>query len=134
MKTGLISCGKEKLSSAAPAQDMYQGDLFKKAWAYAEATYDQCYILSAKYGLLEPNQIIESYDLTLKDMDRKARREWADKIYEQIKKRCVLDNVFYIHAGKLYREYLELYLGLVQVPLEGLGIGQQKAWYKAKGF
>lgn len=133
MKIGLISCGKEKLTSQAPAKNMYQGDLFVRARKYAESNYDRWFILSAKYGLLEPNRIIEPYNLTLKDMDRNARREWSNKVYGQIRVRCSLDSEFYIHAGNLYREYLQLYLENVRVPLQGLGIGKQKAWYKVKG-
>ena len=44
------------------------------------------------------------------------------------------ESEIYIHAGDDYRKYLIPLLESkgykVYVPLQGLGIGQQKAWYK----
>ena len=42
-------------------------------------------ILSAKYGLLDPDQIIEPYDLTLKGASRQFKSEWARKSTVQIR-------------------------------------------------
>ncbi|WP_395858435.1 DUF6884 domain-containing protein [Arthrobacter sp. KBS0702] len=39
--------------------------MFKKASAYAELTCDRWYILSAKHGLLHPDEIIQPYDMRL---------------------------------------------------------------------
>jgi len=112
-------------------------DLFRKAYSYATKNYDFVAILSAKYGLLFPDEKIEPYNLTLNDMSSRERKEWADKVFNQMKTRLKLkefDKVFF-HAGKKYREQLIQKLGNMgiqcKVPLEGLGIGKQKAWYKA---
>ena len=35
------------------------------------------YILSAKYGLLEEDEVIEPYNVYLKDMNVAERRQWA---------------------------------------------------------
>lgn len=134
MKIGLISCGKEKLTSAAAARDMYQGDLFKKARKYAEANYDAWYILSAKYGLLHPDQVIEPYDVTLNSMKAADRRVWVHKVALKLGRVADLKNdVFYIHAGRNYQE-VRNYMENWCIPLKSLGIGQQKAWYKKRGF
>nr|WP_181741900.1 DUF6884 domain-containing protein [Thermoactinomyces mirandus] len=45
--------------------------LFRKAFSCCKDCYDQIYILSAKYGLLKPDEEIESYDVTLYNMSPK---------------------------------------------------------------
>lgn len=111
-------------------------DLFKKAYSYATKNYDFVAILSAKYGLLFPDDEIEPYDLTLNDMNSQQRKESTEKVFNQMKSRMRLedfDKVFF-HAGKKYREELIPRLENIGVkceaPLEHLGIGKQKAWYK----
>ena len=142
MKTlGLISCTKSKQDYPCEASEMYQAsDLFKKAYAYATKNYDFVAILSAKYGLLFPDDEIKTYDLTLNDMNSQQRKEWAERVFSQMKNRLKLegfDRVFF-HAGKKYREHLRTRLenmGLkCEAPLEHLGIGKQLRWYKEHDY
>lgn len=142
MRIGLVSCTKLKLDSAAPARELYQpSDLFRKAFAYAEAHYDKVFILSAKYGLVSPGKILEPYDESLNDMGKQQRDYWAWKVYNQLVERGLLfpgSTEIYFHAGRKYRdrliELIEKYWRGIELktPLEGLGIGQQKAWYKER--
>jgi len=116
---------------------MYQAsDLFRKAYSYATKNYDFVAILSAKYGLLFPDDKIEPYDLTLNTMNSAQRRRWAEKVFSQVKSKLSLsefDKVFF-HAGKRYREHLIPKLQDIgihcEVPLGHLGIGKQMKWYK----
>ena len=114
----------------------FPSDLFSKAYAYAEQKYDFVAILSAKYGLLFPNDEIEPYDLTLNNMGVLERREWAKKTFTQMKNKLQLkdfDKIFF-HAGKKYREHLIPKLENLgvkcEIPLKGLRFGEQLAWYK----
>lgn len=111
-------------------------DLFRKAYAFAVKNYNFVAILSAKYGLVFLRDKIEPYDLTLNDMSTRQRKEWTENVFNQMKTKLQLrefDKVFF-HAGKKYREYLIPKLREIgircEVPLKGLGIGKQKAWYK----
>jgi len=134
---GLISCTKSKQDYPCKASEMYSAsDLFRKAYSYATKNYDFVVILSAKYGLLFPDDQTTPYNLTLNDMSSQQRKEWAETIFNQMKSRLRLedfDKVFF-HAGKKYREQLISKLENMdiqcEVPLKHLGIGQQKAWYK----
>jgi hypothetical protein len=115
-------------------------DLFTKAYSYAAKNYDSVAILSAKYGLLFPDDEIEPYDLTLNDMSSDEVKEWSDKVFKQMNTRldlCDFDKAFF-HTGKRYRQYMIPKLekkGLhCEVPLSNLGIGKQKAWYKEHGI
>ncbi|MCW4012134.1 MAG: hypothetical protein NWF07_03985 [Candidatus Bathyarchaeota archaeon] len=137
MKLGLISCTKSKQTHPCSAAEMYQpSSLFSKAYTYATKCYDQNCILSAKYGLLLPEDPIEPYEKTLKNMGVQAKRDWSKRVLVQMDERLKLhpgDEV-YIHAGKDYREYLIPGLrrrGLkVHIPLEGLSFGKQLQWYE----
>lgn len=115
-------------------------DLFRKAYSYATKNYDSVVILSAKYGLLFPDEKIEPYDLTLNDMNSLQRKEWTEKVFNQMKSRLNLhdfDKVFF-HAGKKYRQHLIPKLDSMgiycEVPLKHLGIGKQKTWYKKHDY
>jgi hypothetical protein len=134
---GLISCTKSKTDEPAQPKDLYEPSvLFRKASKYCERTYDEWYILSAKYGLLDPDgPPIEPYDETLMNASIATRRTWADNVIKEFADRGFLrDDVhLYIHAGKAY--YGELLPRLkdepvtVSLPMEGLMIGEMLAWY-----
>jgi hypothetical protein len=125
---GLVGCGKGKLDHAAPARSLYTGDLFRKASGYCIANYDAWYILSAKHGLLDPDEVIEPYDLSLKNLSAEERR----RVLAQIDDLGLTSETFYIHAGERYSEHLVPHLRYLR-PLKGLGIGKQLAWYGARG-
>jgi hypothetical protein len=114
-------------------------DLFRKAYAYAVKNYDCVVVLSAKYGLLLPDDQIEPYDLTLKNMSAQQVKDWSDKVFDQMRSRLDLGcfGKAFFHAGRKYRQYLIPKLQTVsincEVPLKSLGIGRQKAWYKTHG-
>jgi len=113
--------------------------LFRKGYAYALENYDKAAILSAKYGFLLPDDRIEPYDLTLKNMSVGERRAWADRVFRQMKNRLPLDKIdeVFFHAGRAYREFLipKLEASGMKcfVPLEGLSYGRQLAWYNQRG-
>ena len=136
MKLGLVSCTKSKRNYPCKAYEMYSpSNLFKKAYSYATENYDIVAILSAKYGLVLPDDEIDPYDMTLNKMKEEQRRNWANNVFEQMRKRLDLDKIrsAYFHAGRKYREYLIPKLEATGirciVPLKGLSLGQQLAWY-----
>ena len=112
-KTGcvfLVSCGKRKQSSAVPAAELYISNRFQKTRASVEATGCPWFILSAKHGLLAPNQIIAPYDQTLNGKPPEVRRAWAEKVKGQMDKNIPDAEIIMILAGKYYYEYLIPYL------------------------
>lgn len=110
--------------------------LFRAAYLYAVKTYDLLAILSARYGLLMPEDEIEPYNVTLKNMNIKQRIEWANMVFNQLQERIGLHkiNECYFHAGKDYREFLMQKLEKMgvkcYVPVKGLSLGEQICWYK----
>jgi hypothetical protein len=69
----IIPCGKSKVWSLDPktgptkAKDAYTGAPFKVNKEYAEKFGDRWIILSAKYGFIDPDHIIQDYNVTFKD-------------------------------------------------------------------
>ena len=128
----LVSCVKTKRSSPCRAEDLYNSAWFVKARAYAERQDCPWRILSAKYGLVRPETVIEPYEKTLNTMRDAERREWAERVLTQLEPELAgLDAVVFL-AGQSYREFLEGPLrnrGLdVRVPMEGLSQGRQLSW------
>jgi hypothetical protein len=128
----LISCGKSKLNRPAPAQQLYTGDLFQKSLAYARHRgADSIYILSAKYGLVELNQMIEPYEKTLNRMPSSEVRRWADEVLSELRLRTdFARDKFIFLAGDKYRSLLIPHLARIEVPLLGLGFGKQLKFLK----
>jgi hypothetical protein len=62
----LTSCSKLKSGArVARAKDMYKGRLFELTKRYCETKGFPYFIISAKYALLRPDDVIESYDKVL---------------------------------------------------------------------
>ena len=83
-----LSCGKTKAKHTCKASEMYQGDLFKKSFEYAKKLKPRkIYILSAKYKLLELEDVISPYELTLNTMNKQQQKKWAYDVYLQLKEK-----------------------------------------------
>lgn len=137
----LIACAATKGPQPAAAKSLYQSDWFRKARAYAEALGDPWFILSAKHGLVSPDARLAPYDYAMKEKTAGAKREWAEDVSDQVLTVAAeLDAdpmtgaalTVRVLAGEQYRRYLVPMLEAsgfdVVVPMQGLGIGQQKRW------
>jgi hypothetical protein len=126
----LVSCSAGKEAKSMPAEELYNSDLFKKQMEYAKklANSADIFIISAKYHLVPLRKVIAPYNLTLKEMPANEREKWAEVVLKQLKDEGYnLDkDKFVILAGNAYRQYLEPHMKNVEVPFEGLRIGQQK--------
>lgn len=56
---------------------------------------DLIFILSAKYHLVRLNDIVEPYNLTLKDFSEKEKKVWSYIVYKKIKKSKSYKNYFF---------------------------------------
>jgi len=128
----LVSCVSKKLEVSAPAQDLYLSGWFLKASAYAKKFGDLWFILSAKYGLLAPDRVIEPYNMTLKTMPVHTRRLWATEVIQDLKSILSSSDEVIFLAGDAYRENLIApiqNMGChISIPMQGLRIGEQMRW------
>jgi hypothetical protein len=133
-RIGLVGCSSTKLNRPAPARELYTSPLFKKASAYAEATCDRWYVLSAKYGLIPPDTELYPYDQRLVRRGHHwmsaDERAWADLVERQLREalRWTPEPRLIVLAGAAYRDLLDHGQWSIEAPLRGLGIGQQLAW------
>ena len=128
-----IACTKKKQDHPCKAKEMYRpSQLFRGGWKYAESLKpDAIYILSAKYGLLNPETIIEPYEKTLiTEKDAQIRR-WSIMVANQIKKEGInrMDHAVFL-CGKPYRKYIQNLFPNHSAPVSHLGIGKQMQFYK----
>lgn len=121
--SAFIACSKQKKHYPCTANLMYGGSLFKKSLQYCRLHYEHIYILSAKYGVLELNQVIEPYDLTLKNMSKLERAAWYRKVSNQMLE-MKIPQPFVFYTGHLYNDP---FAGIK--PLNGLGLGQQLQYF-----
>lgn len=135
----LVGCVKTKRSGRHPARDLYTSPLFLRRRTRAEEVGRPWFILSAKYGLVSPDEPIDSYELALSDLPTAERRAWAARVLAELERAYgpLRDKVVEVHAGSNY-----LHFGLLEglrergarviVPLQGLTLGQQLAWYAGR--
>ncbi len=131
MNVAFISCVKDKLQGKHKAKDLYVSTFFKKSINYCLTKYDKVCILSAKYGLLELDDVIENYDMTLNNFSKDEKIKWSNMVHKQMKEVVNKNDELYFYVGNNYREHLlPLLSNKCEVPLEGKGIGQQLQYFK----
>lgn len=151
MRIALIACCGAKLNREAPARELYRSCLFRKSLRYAEENADKIFILSAKHGMVASDKMIKPYDVSLNGQSKQYCKQWGAKVDGQLMKLFkslsiagTPVNSMLILAGKSYREPIDflkqgfwveralrgvsIYDFEVEVPMEGMGIGQQLSW------
>ena len=140
-RIAIVGCSKNKAPcSLAQAQVMYESDLtglFHYSMEYAKRFCDGWYILSALYGVLRPEDWIERYDLSVRDLRGSLRTDWVKRCQPMLRRiEQEEPTTFVVLAGG---DYLPAVLGNqkewrqnVETPLAGLGIGERIAWLKKR--
>jgi hypothetical protein len=123
----LVACCGPKLPDPSPAVDLYVSDLFKKARSYAERR-GSWFILSALHGLLDPSAVIDPYDMTLKTMSAAKRREWGQKVREQMEKAGLIGLPLVALVGADYVTPLVAAGLTIDEPMKGLRFGDRLRW------
>lgn len=137
----LISCVSRKGTTKAKAKDLYKSPLFTNSLAYGQALKpDKIFILSAYYHLLDLDQEIEPYDVTLSYVSPEKRKknpklkvltkieakEWGKKVLKQLGEVADLKNdTFIILAGQSYLKPIQNGLTKIEEPLKGIIQGKR---------
>ena len=135
----LISCCGDKGERQA-ARTLYRSQWYiaARTWVESRAPW-AWFIMSAKHGLLDPSAVIAPYDLQLHELAHTDRQLWAANLVDELHQAAggtdgLQDRQVVILAGVVYRkDVIELLWrkgAAVQVPLYGLGIGEQLYWLK----
>lgn len=124
-----IGCGASKMKNACKAKNMYVGNYFRLCLAYAQTftTQDNIYILSAKYGVLPLEKVIEPYNRTLNKMNKQEKQDWKDMVIKQLTDIGINKDVEVAFiCGTNYYNLLEDYFTNYKVLLPKQGIGIQQ--------
>lgn len=105
MRVGLIACAATKAPNAAPARELYRSQLFTAArdWISKPGRVQEWGILSARHGLVMPDNVLEPYDQCLADMTPAQREAWAQATNQAIVARWGRDAIYLCVLGEHYR-------------------------------
>jgi hypothetical protein len=132
----IVGCGKAKIWSRGhhvgrvKAQDAYIGSLFKSARRFAEKRGANWLILSAKYGLLRPDQLISDYDVTFGSRgaisSERLGRQW-----QRLRDRPAMAVCL---ASRRYVSLLRASIPegvFIRAPLDGMDLFQRMRWLRS---
>ena len=84
LTVALVSCSARKRLEPSLACNLYTGTLFRYARAWVEAHGWPWYILSARYGLVDPLSVLQPYDHRFRGP---APPEWVEAGWEALLER-----------------------------------------------
>ncbi|MBN2157710.1 MAG: peroxide stress protein YaaA [Candidatus Lokiarchaeota archaeon] len=119
----LTSCSKSKLDRSSKAIELYQGQLFKMIVKLSRKIDAKLKILSAKYGLIDSDDVIEPYEKRIETMQDILRLKSATN--DQFEKYLQNYDKILVIMGKKYRKVVEDYLDhpKVVIAIDKRGIG-----------
>ena len=120
-----LGCGKAKYYRKTKAKYLYTGTYFKQCFSVAKilTSEDHIYILSAKHGMISLQDEIEPYDLKLTDLSKNEKKQWNEKVTEQMKSLSDRKKIFICSV-----QYHKFFDGIKLLPT--IGMGYQMQWMK----
>src|SRR5579859_2684611 len=118
----LVGGGRDQLSEPAVARELYVSPLFARRRARAEASGVPWFIVSGRWGLLDPGDLLAPYSFSLAEQSVNYQRAWGRFVAEQL---CLVSSVgrgdvVEICAGAAYAAALT-------APIEYLGAQVRRA-------
>lgn len=80
----LVAGGRAQLSEPAAARDLYVSPLFARRRARAEASGAPWFIVSGRWGLLDPGDVLAPYSFSLAQQPVSYQRAWGRFVAEQL--------------------------------------------------
>lgn len=134
----ILGCVLTKHPGPSRAKDLYGSPLFAKRRRYAEASGKPWFIFSAKHGILDPEQVIEWYDVALSKLPVDQKRAKGVQAAAQLEAMFgpLSGKTFEIHAGASYANALDGPVqargGRLESPLARFSFGEQLHWYNER--
>ncbi|HEU5331429.1 MAG TPA: hypothetical protein VFU73_01655 [Actinocrinis sp.] len=118
----LVAGGPAQLSEPAAARDLYVSALFARRRERAEAGGVPWFVVSGRWGLLEPGDVLAPYSFSLAQQPVSYQRAWGRFVAEQLALLSPLGrgDVVEIYTGAAYAAALT-------APIEYLGARVRRA-------
>jgi len=129
----VTACGKSKESKILPAWKLYKSSRIRYLKKVADQKGIPFYILSAKYGLIYSEEIIEPYELLLTEAREQEVIGQVIEVLKSLKKNGLKLALYY--KGGARKEYYELFkkaCSIVGVDMITYGSGYMRDINKTK--
>ena len=131
--------GSEEYKERLTVRSVYNGSrLFRHGAHYCDDMYDEWYVLSAKWSVVKPGDVIRPYDVDIRSLTQAELSAWYINVSGVLGKLGLLEPnvVVFWHTTKRFSNMFE---GLwednkQQYPLAKLTKEEQLAWYNSKGY
>lgn len=87
LDVALVGPGRFRKATQGPARNLMEGALYSAALRYAEARFDQTYLLIPERGIVLPDAQATSLTLTLLDLGPAWTFFWASQVVASLKTR-----------------------------------------------
>lgn len=123
MKLAVLGCSSSKHNYSCSSKEMYSKSLFKRIQLnFLEQAYDKVLILSAQYGIVELQEVIEPYELSF-DQRKRVKKErniatsqykeiWGEKVINQLKNFEIIYSKIDLHISNSYYSPIKDYCSL----------------------
>lgn len=130
----LVGSVRTTVHHAACARDLYTGALFARRRRYAEASGRPWFVLSGRWGLLQPGEVVAPSELSLGEQPPAYRHGWAEFVVGQLAGVVPLtESVIEVHAGDQHVDALRPALtragAVLADPVDAHSLAEALAWY-----
>lgn len=128
----IIPCTNQKSDEPGPAREVWIGGHFQLTLMHVEEFFDEVRIMSFKYGMITPDQVIEPYDMNIHMEPLPVRVRWKRMVMQQIQDlvETYQPSVVGLYVGKADQDWLIKTFGgrgaKVIIPWAGKGTGQRQ--------
>jgi hypothetical protein len=123
----VVGCTKTKKAYRCKASEMYsESTLFQKTIRYINSYYYLPYvILSAKYGIITPETVIDPYDVSITGVSKNTE-DYNKILWDVAAKLGDYDKIIALCGSPYVNTISKVCVGKVIVePMKGMGIGQR---------
>ncbi len=129
----LVGESKTQRKTRTRADQLFTGTHFVRQRTYAQTRADQWFILSARYGLLEPGRGVDPYERVFSDLSSAEQFQWAQNLMQSMSRLHITSHdTLVILAKKSYQDrLLPIFKSrsyVIELPLAGMSAVQQLRW------
>ena len=120
----LVGSSGQVAGSPRPARELFESDGFARAREHAVGSGRPWFVLSAKHGLLDPDDVVGPFDVLFGDQPAGYRAAWAEWVVVQLADRVRLPGTTVeVHGGVDFAQALRAPLARrgarTEIPLPG---------------